>query len=148
MQISRRNALLGAGAAAVVGVPSAVQAAEAEAAAGSSPVSASDDPPIALGRQWEEAYDNWLEADVSGASHEEVTAQEERKSDLGDIAWRLEDQAAEIPAQSVDGVLAQLRMAGTHYLLERSGEEWHDPYAQLTWQAWDALERLAGEARA
>ena len=125
---------------------------EAEAAVEASPSSASvpSDPLIELGRQWEVAYDNWLEADLSGASNEEVKIQEERKSDLGDIAWRLEDQAADIPAQSIAGILTQLRMAGEHYdLTERDvakKQEWADTYAHLTWQAWEGLERLAGES--
>ncbi len=41
-------------------------------------------------------------------------------------------------------------MAGTNYhLMERDEtkkEEWHDKYAQLTWQAWNGLERLIGTA--
>ena len=85
----------------------------------------SGDPLIALGEQWQEAYDNWLEFDTTGASNEEVKVLEEQKSKIGKIAWGLENQAAEIPAQSIAGVLAQLRMAGTNYhLMERSGEEW------------------------
>ena len=126
--------------------------AEAEAATATPPSSASvpDDPLIALGEQWKEAYDNWLEFDTDGASNEEVKALEERKSELGDIAWRIEDQAADIPARSIAGVLAQLRMAGEHYyLMERDGtkkQEWANTYAHLTWQAWEGLERLAGEA--
>ena len=103
---------------------------------------------IALGRQWEDAYTNWLEADLGGVSNEEIRAQEERKAELGKIAWEIEDKAAEVPAFSIEGVLVKLRIAGTNYhLMERDGEDWHNTYAKLTWQAWDELERLAGEAR-
>ncbi len=63
-----------------------VDEAEAVPVPSSSSASMSDDPLIALGEQWQEAYHNWLDADVSGASTEEVVAQEERKSDLGKIA--------------------------------------------------------------
>ena len=61
-------------------------------------------------------------------------AQEERKSDLGKIAWGIEDRSADIPAQSVAGALAQLRMAGTHYrLMEYYDGKWTgDKYAQRT----------------
>ena len=104
-----------------------------------------DDPLIALGRQWQEAYDNWLQFSTDGDSTEKIVELENQREGLGNIAWRIEDQAAEIPAQSIDGVLVQLRMAGTHYhLMERDGLNWHDKYAQLTWQAWDGLEHVAG----
>ncbi len=120
---------------------------ETEAAATAPPSSASvpSDPLMALGAQWQAAYDNWYETEPDGATNEEIQAQEENKVELGNIAWGIEDQAAEIPAQSIEGVLVQLRMAGSHYhLMERDGEEWHDKYAHLTWQAWDGLERLVG----
>ena len=103
---------------------------------------------ITLGRRWEEAYHNWLEADVNGASNEEIKAQEERKAELGKIAWEIEDKAAEVPAFSIEGVLVKLRIAGTNYhLMERNGDDWDNTYAKLTWQAWDDLERLSGGTR-
>lgn len=101
---------------------------------------------ITLGRQWEEAYGKWLEADPTGGSDAEIKAQEERKAELGKIAWAIEDRAALVPAFSIEGVLVKLRIAGTNYhLMERDGDDWHNTYAKLTWQAWDELERLAGE---
>ena len=97
---------------------------EAEAATAAPPPSASetDDPLIALGQQWKEAYDNWQARIPTAGSDEEWTVQDdERSTTLGKIAWGIEDQAADIPAQSVDGVLVQLRIAGTHYhLMERT----------------------------
>ncbi len=111
---------------------------EAEAATAAPPPSASepDDPLITLGEQWKEAYGNWLNGrPADDAPQEEIIAGEERKLELGKIAWGIEDQAAKVPAQSVAGVLAQLRMAGTHYrLMECNDGEWTDKYAQLTWQ--------------
>ncbi len=110
--------------------------------------SACDDLLIKVGRQWGEAYDNWLVAPREGESHEESIALERRADKLGKIAWELEDKAAKIPAFSSEGVLVKLRMAGTHYhLMERNGDEWADTYSKLAWQAWDDLERLSGEAR-
>ncbi len=104
-----------------------------------------DDPLIALGRQWQEAYDRWLQFSTDGDSTEKIVELENQREGLGNIAWRIEDQAAEIPAQSIDGALVHLRMAGTHYhLMERDGLNWHDKYAQLTWQAWDGLEHVTG----
>lgn len=120
---------------------------EAEAVTTTLPPSGSQpgDPLTALGEQWQEAYRNWQEFDTAGESHEESLAREKRRGALGKIAWEIEDQAAELPAQSLDGVLVQLRMAGAHYhLMERDGEKWHDKYAHLTWQAWKGLERLVG----
>ncbi len=85
--------------------------------------------------------------DPADASREEIKEHEDQRDILLRAACQLEDQAAEISAQSLAGVLVQLRMAGTHYhLTGRDGEEWYDPYAKLTWQAWDGLERLAGKA--
>ncbi len=79
---------------------------EHEAPAAVPPASAaiSDDPLIALGRQWEDAYRNWQAAVPAGHSDEETKAYEDRRDALGKIAWGLEDQAAEIPAQpSLEG---------------------------------------------
>ncbi len=110
--------------------------------------SACDNLLIKVGRQWGEAYSNWQTAPREGESHEESIALERHADALGKIAWEIEDKAAKIPAFSIEGVLVKLRIVGTHYhLMERSGEEWHNTYAKLTWQAWDDLERLSGEAR-
>ena len=121
---------------------------EAEVPAGLPASSASlpGDPLTALGEQWQEAYRDWQEAHRGDDSTEITKAQEEEREALGKIAWEIEDQAIELPAQSLTGVLAQLRMAGTHYrLMECHNGKWSDDkYAQLTWQAWDGLERLLG----
>ena len=59
------------------------------------------------------------------------------------------------PARSCNGALVKLRVAAEHYRL--MGEIEYDPYARLTYQAWQSLEtkrvaagmeRLAKEARA
>ncbi len=110
--------------------------------------SACDDLLVDLGRRWEEAYRNWQAAPREGASNEESIAMEGRADELGNIAWELEDKAARVPAFSIEGVLVKLRMVGTHHhLMDLNGEEWADTYAKLTWQAWDDLERLAGEVQ-
>ena len=113
MQISRRDALMGAGAAAAVaGVPGAVQGEDAEL--------------VALGRQWLVTYSKWLRE--TG----------EEKSGSLKQACALEDRIAEIPACSQDGALVKLRVAAEHYRL--MGEAEIDPYARLTYQAWQSLE--------
>jgi hypothetical protein len=110
--------------------------------------SACDDLLIEVGRQWAEAYDNWQAAPREGESTEESITLERRADEMGQIVWGLEDKAAKIPAFSIEGVLVTLHMVGTHYhLMERDGDGWANTYAKLTWQAWDDLERLAGEAR-
>ncbi len=109
---------------------------------------ACDDLLIGLGQQWREAYDTWQTAPREGESQEESIALERRADELGKIAWKLQDKISRVPALSIQGVLIKLRIVGTHYhLMERDGDEWADTYAKLTWQAWDDLERLAGEAR-
>ena len=139
MSISRRDALVGASAAvAVAGVPMA--------ALGKTEV---DAELIELGRQWQEAYDNWDAAQREGESVEETKAMESHADDLCEIAWDLQDKIAKVPAFSIEGILIKLRIVGTdRQLMDRNlSGEWTDTYAQLTWQAWDDLERLAGEAR-
>ncbi len=125
MQITRRNALLGASAAvAVAGVPGAVQGEDAEL--------------IALGQQWLATYGKWLlETGVE-------------KSGLLEQACALEDRMAEIPACSHDGAIVKLRVAAEHYRL--MGDVEIDPYDRLAYQAWQSLdsepvnfERLMGE---
>ncbi len=146
MSISRRGALLGASAAvAVAGVPTAVQANSKAVRPGG----ACDDLVLALGKRWREAYDNWLAAPREGESDEEFRAMDDHARDLGEIAWKLEAKIAKVPAFSIEGILVKLRIAGTHHqLMDRDNNgEWGDTYSQLTWQAWDDLERLAGEAR-
>ena len=114
MSISRRGALLGAGAAAAVaGVPGAVLAQDAEL--------------IALGRQWRESYFEWLRC-----------PHEEEKSGMLKRVCSIEDRMAEIPADSREGALVKLRAAAEHYWL--MGDIDCDPYALLTYQAWQSLE--------
>ncbi len=50
----------------------------------------------------------------------------------------IEDRMAEIPARSHNGGLVKLRVAAEHYRL--MGEIDADPYARLTYQAWQSLE--------
>ncbi len=108
---------------------------------------ACDDLLIGLGQQWREAYDNRQTAPREGESHEESIALCRRADELGEIVWELQNKISTVPAFSLQGVLIKLRIVGTHYhLMERDGDEWADTYAKLTWQAWDDLERLAGEA--
>ena len=96
--------------------------------------SACDDLLVEVGRQWGEAYRNWEASDGDG-------------TELVKIFSKLQDKAAKIPAFSIEGILVKLRITGTHYhLMERHGEDWDNIYAKLTWQAWDDLERLTGEA--
>ena len=112
-------------------------------------ISSKDDEVLALGKRWREAYENWEAAPREGESVEETKAMESRADDLGEIAWELQDKIAKVPAFSIEGILVKLRIVGTdRQLMDRNlSGEWTDTYAQLTWQAWDDLERLAGEAR-
>ncbi len=107
-----------------------------------------DDPLIALGHQWKEVYGKWTETKgyPDTFDREEIDKYETERKMLLCAVDQLEDQVAEVSAQSIAGVLVQLRMAGTHYhLMERDGEKWANTYAHLTWQAWDGLERLVVE---
>ncbi len=146
MRITRRDALKGATAAAVVtgaiSIPLAIKVAGVKAALGGGPL-------IVLGRQWAEAYDNWQAAPREGESDEETKAMESHADDLGEIAWDLQAEIAKVPAFSIEGILIKLRIVGTDRQLmdQNNSGEWTDTYAQLTWQAWDDLERLAGGAR-
>ncbi len=108
-----------------------------------------DDLVLALGKRWREAYDNWLAAPSKGESVEETKAMDNRADDLGDICWKLAADIVKVPAFSVEGILVKLRVAAKHHeLMHRNNSgEWDDTDAHLTWQAWDALERLAGEAQ-
>ena len=113
MSISRRSALVGAGAAVVAGVPGAVQGDDAEL--------------IALGRQWLERYGQWLRYPIS----------DEDPGMLKRVC-AIQDQIAEIPARSPNGALVKLRVAAEH--LRLMGEIKADCYSLLTYQAWQGLE--------
>ena len=129
--ISRRDALVGAGAAvAVAGVPIAVAAKAAPARPGG----ACDDLLLALGKRWREAYENFEAAPREGESVEETKAMEKHVDDLGEIAWDLEAEIAKVPAFSIEGVLIKLRIVGRdRQLMDRNNSgEWGDTYAQLT----------------
>ncbi len=114
MTITRRGAMLGATAAvAVAGVPIAV-AAKAE-----------DAELTALGRQWIDAYGEWI-----GTEDEDSTLLKRCRS--------IEDKMAEIPARSGNGALVKLRVAAEHYRL--MGDIDDSLETRLTYQAWEALE--------
>ncbi len=128
--ITRRNALVGAGAVvAVAGVPLGAQADDVEL--------------IALGRQWRELYAEWLQCHC-----------DEENTVLLKRVCAIEDRMAEIPARSGNGALVKLRVAAEH--LRLMGEIKADCYSLLTYQAWQGLEgeaatadfeRLVGEAQ-
>ncbi len=128
MQITRRGAMLGASAAAVVaGVPGAVQGEDAEL--------------TALGRQWIEAYGEWI-----GTEDDDSTLLKQCRS--------IENRIADIPARSYHGALVKLRVVAEFYRL--MGDIDDSSETRLIYQAWEALEterfnfeclRLAGEAR-
>ncbi len=114
MQISRRDALMGATAAvAVAGVPTAV-AAQAE-----------DAELIALGRQWIVAYGEWI-------------GTEDVDSTLLKRVRSIDNRIADIPARSHHGALVKLRVAAEFYRL--MGDIDDSLETRLTYQAWQALE--------
>ncbi len=128
MSISRRGALLGASAAVAVATV-ATPAAQAE-----------DAELTALGRQWIEAYAEWI-----GTEDIDFTLLKRCRS----IEYRI----AEIPARSHHGALVKLRVAAESYRL--MGDIDDSLETRLTYQAWEALETesfdferllLAGEA--
>ncbi len=112
MTISRRDALMGAGAAAVVaGVPGAVQGEDAELAA--------------LGRQWIDAYGKWI-----GTKDDDSTLLKRCNS--------IENRIADIPARSRHGALVKLRVVAEFYRL--MGDIDDSSETRLIYQAWEALE--------
>ena len=112
--ITRRGAMLGATAAVVVaGVPTAV-AAQAE-----------DAELTALGRQWIDAYGEWI-----GAEDEDSTLLKRCRS--------IENRIADIPARSHHGALVKLRVVAELYRL--MGDIDNTLETRLTYQAWQALE--------
>ena len=145
--ITRRGAILGTAATvAVVGVPTTVQAEDAEL--------------IALGQQWQEAYGEWMRACKAvqiaydaGEPDRRVRELEKASDPSFECACALKDRIAEIPARSVNGALVKLRIVIAQGWV--TGEN-DDTFGCLTYQAWQSLEtesaaadfeRLAGEAR-
>ncbi len=131
MQISRRNALVGAGAAmAVAGVPGTVRGQDAEL--------------VALGRQWQQTYAEWMRvcarveiAYDAGESSRRVRELEVASETPFECAWALKNRIAEIPAHSLDGALVKLRVVVAQDWI--TGEI-NDPFGRLTYQAWQSLE--------
>ena len=112
--ITRRGAMLGASAAvAVAGVPTAV-AAQAE-----------DAELSVLGRQWIDAYGEWL-----GTEDEDSTLLKRCRS--------IENRIADIPARSHHGALVKLRVVAELYRLMGDIDDTLE--TRLTYQAWQALE--------
>ncbi len=128
--ITRRGAMLGATAAvAVAGVPTAVAA------------QADDAELTALGRQWIEAYAEWI-----GTEDIDFTLLKRCRS--------IENRIVDIPARSHHGALVKLRVVAEFYRL--MGDIDDSSETRLIYQAWEALEterfnfeclRLAGAAR-
>ena len=120
MQISRRDALLGASAAvAVAGVPTAVAAQAALVG------EAEDAELIALGQQWIDAYGEWI-----GTEDEDSTLLKRCRS--------IENRIADIPARSHHGALVKLRVVVEFYRL--MGDIDNTQETRLIYQAWQALE--------
>ena len=147
MNITRRDALLGATAAAVVTgaavVPLAIKAAGVKVALAGDPaaVQGEDAELIALGRQWIDAYGKWI-------------GTEDDDSTLLKRCHSIENRIADIPARSHHGALVKLRVVAEFYRL--MGDIDDSSETRLIYQAWEALEterfnfeclRLAGEAR-
>ena len=135
MQISRRDALMGAGAAAVVaGVPGAVQATQTD--------------PVAVLVREARAYQEWLD-------RRNFTASDDEFNDLCDHLSEMEYKIRDTPATSFEGIAGKVRIAwkGAMTCDELSGPPAEfDKVAPLdperfVWSALQDLERLAGEAR-
>ena len=135
MQISRRGALFGAGAAAVVaGVPG-VQASQT-------------DPVAALVRKASE-YEEWLNSIAGTVSDDEFDA-------LVEVGTEMECEIWNTPSTSFEGIAGKVRLAWQYSDIEydviRDGppEEFDKIYpldsVRFIWSALQDLERLAGEA--
>ena len=126
MQISRRGALLGVGAAAVVaGVPGAVQADPVE-------------PLLAMEREW------LAQRDYIHRFPHESDAEIEPLYERQDA---LEKKIMETPAHSFAGIAVKLRLAGYYTWSLNGSAEGLDLDRRITRCALRDLERLAGEAR-
>ena len=98
----------------------------------------SDDPLIALGEQWQEAYDDWQASMPPRGDGGEWTRQDdERSMKLAVTTWGLEDQISKLPVLSLIDALVKIRIAGAYEV-----EHFEDRHAELTRQARDGLERL------
>ena len=137
MSISRRGALIGAGAAAVVAsVPEAVQASQT-------------DPVAALVRKSRE-YEEWLNTIGGTVSDDEFDA-------LVNVGTEMECRIWNTPSTSFEGIAGKVRLAWEYSDIEydviRDGppEEFFKIYpldsVRFIWSALQDLERLAGEAR-
>ena len=115
MQISRRDAFMGASAAvAVAGVPLA--------ALGKTEV---DAELIELGRQWIDAYGKWI-------------GTEDRDSTFMKRCRSIENSIVDIPARSHHGALVKLRVVAEY--LRLMGDIDDSQETRLTYQAWETLE--------
>ncbi len=147
MQISRRDALLGATAAAAVtgltAAPLAFKAAGVKAAL-------AGDPVLALEREWLAQLD---------FAHNYPDDSDEALEPLYERANEIERQLFLMPAESVRGVMTKLRVWHYYYAPDSLGDK---PYERVWWRGcldnlpladlgsvavMQDLERLAGEAR-
>ena len=136
MQISRRGALIGAGAAAVVAsVPGTVQASQTD--------------PVAVLVRKSRAYEEWLNTIAGTVSDEEFDA-------LVEVGSQMEIRIWNTPATSFEGIAGKVRLAWNYsdiyYDVIRDGPpEEFDKICPLDsvrfiWSALQDLERLAGKA--
>ena len=136
MTISRRGALIGAGAAAVVAsVPGAVQASQAD--------------PVAVLVRKSRAYEEWLHT-ISG------TMSDEEFDVLVEVGSQMEIRIWNTPATSFEGIAGKVRLAWNYsdiyYDVIRDGP--HEEFDKICpldsvrfiWSALQDLERLAGKA--
>ncbi len=135
MQISRRDALMGAGAAAVVaGVPGAVQATQTD--------------PVAVLVREARAYEEWLD-------RRNFTASDDEFNGLCGHLRELEYQIRDTPATSFEAIAGKVRIAWKGSAFSDMASDGppaeFDKVAPLDperfiWSALKDLERLAGEA--
>ena len=119
MQISRRNVLATGAAAITTAAITAPLAIKAVAAQGC------DAELTALGRQWIDAYGEWI-----GTEDEDSTLLKRCRS--------IENRIADIPARSHHGALVKLRVVAELYRLMGDIDDTLE--TRLTYQAWQALE--------
>ncbi len=133
MTISRRGALIGAGAAAVAaGVPGAVQATQTD--------------PVAVLVREARAYEEWLD-------RRNFTASDDEFNGLCDHLRELEYQIRDTPATSFEAIAGKVRRAWKEFsdMASDGPPAEFDKVAPLDperfiWSALKDLERLAGEA--
>ncbi len=123
MQISRRGALLGASAAAVVAVaPGAVKASQTD--------------PVAVLAAKAAAYEEWLNS--LNVSDDEFNA-------LAGVHFEMEHRILDTPATSFEGIAGKLRIAWKN---AETDELYPLASERFIWSALQDLERLTGEAGA